>query len=99
MAVPYIGHLRARVRARFHVQIEVTSRESNIETAAAVPITGRVVRVFRGAISVGDEITFSVHVMRTGDDIWLRPSLMMIGPSFMPYETFIRTSHMEAFLN
>lgn len=94
MAVPYIGHLGARLRARFHVQLQVTYREAEFQTPAPVPVRGCVVRVFRGggAIRVGDEITFSVHVSRRGDDIWT-------GPSFMLYETFMRASHMEVFLN
>jgi hypothetical protein len=41
---------------------------------------------------VGDEVTFSVHVYRPGDDIWP-------GPRFMLYEDFIRLDHLEAFLN
>ena len=92
--VPYIGQLRARLLARFHVQIEVTFRDGEIETPAALPIKGTVVRVFRGvgAIGVGDEVAFSVEVARPEDDI-------PCGPSFMLYENFMRASHMEAFLN
>ena len=92
--VPYHGQLRARLLARFHVQIEVSFREGEIKTPAEVPVTGKVVRVFRGAIRVGDEITFSVHVMRPGDQ-----DRMWCGPSFLEYETFMHASHIEAFLN
>jgi hypothetical protein len=95
MAVPYIGQLKARLEARFHVQIEITFREADFATPAEVPITGRVVSVFRGAISVGDEITFSVHVTRPEDD-W---DMRLIGPTYMLYETFMRASYIEAFLN
>jgi len=94
MAVPYVGLLAARLRARFHVQVRVTHREPEFRTPAAVPVKGCVVRVFRGgaALSVGDEIGFSVHVYRSGDDIWT-------GPSFMLYESFMSRNHMEVFLN
>jgi hypothetical protein len=94
MAVPYHSHLGARLRARFHVQVQITDREAEPGTPAAVPVKGRVVRVFRsdGALNVGDEVLFSVHVRRKGDDIWP-------GPSFMLYETFANANHMELFLD
>ena len=94
MAVPYLGHLAARLRARFHVQVQVTHLEAVSQTPAAVPVKGRVVRVFRsgGTLRVGEEVMFSVHVCRPGDNIWP-------GPSFMLYETFMRANHMEVFLN
>src|SRR5260370_23217472 len=93
MAIPYIGHLAARLGARFHVQLEVTP-STVLQTPALVPLNGRVVRVFRsdGTLSVGDQVCFSVHVARQGDDIWT-------GPSFMSYEAFVCANHVEAFLN
>ena len=83
MAVPHIGHLAARLRARCHAQVQVEHTSANPKTPAAVPVKGRVVRVFRsgGALKIGDEVEFSVHVCRPGDDIWP-------GPTFMRYETF-----------
>jgi hypothetical protein len=94
MAVPYLGHLAARLQSRFHAQVQVTHPDAVFQTPAAVPVKGRVVRVFRnsGTLRVGDEVTFSVHVCRPGDVIWP-------GPSFMLYETFMRANHMEVFLN
>jgi hypothetical protein len=94
MAVPYIGHLRARLRARFHVQAQVSHSGAEFRTPAAIPVKGRIVRVFRsgGALRVGDEVMFSVNVCRPNDEI---PP----GPAFMPYETFIRATHMEVYLN
>ena len=94
MAVPHIGHLAARLRARFHAQVQVEHKGANLKTPAAVPVKGRVVRVFRsgGALKVGDEVEFSVHVFRPGDDFWP-------GPTFMTYETFMQATHMEVYLN
>jgi hypothetical protein len=94
MAVPYVGHLAARLKARFHVQVEFSHMSVNLSTPATVPIKGRVVRVFRrwGTLRVGDEVMFSVHVCRSGDDIWP-------GPDFMLYEDFIQTNYLEVYLN
>jgi hypothetical protein len=94
MTVPHIGHLAARLRARFHAQVQVQHTSANPKTPGAVPVKGRVVRVFRsgGALKVGDEVEFSVHVCRRGDDFWE-------GPSFMPYETFMEATYMEVYLN
>jgi hypothetical protein len=57
MTVPYVGHLNAR--ARFHVQVELTRVPSECKTPGAVPVLGRVVRVFRGnsILSIGDQLT------------------------------------------
>jgi hypothetical protein len=94
MAVPYIGHLEARLRARFHVQVQVSYSGAEPRTRAAVPVQGHVVRVFRsgGALHVGDEVRFSVNVRPSGERI-------MPGLTFMPYDTFIRANYMEVYLD
>ena len=94
MAVPHIGRLAARLRARFHAQVQVEHKAGTHQTPGAVPVKGRVVRVFRsgGALKVGDEVQFSVHVYRPGDDIWE-------GPAFMRYDTFMQAKYMEVYLN
>ena len=48
MAMPYVAHLHARVRARFHVQVELTGVPSDFQTPAKIPVSGLIVRVFRG---------------------------------------------------
>jgi hypothetical protein len=94
MAVPYIGHLRARLRARFHVQVRVSPPPTEFRTPAVVPVGGRVVRVFRGggAVRVGDEVRFAVPVCRQGDPIWP-------GYEFAWYDDFMRTTHLEVYLD
>lgn len=94
MAVPFHGHLRARLKARFHVQVQLEQPGADFETPAVVPVRGRVVRVFRGgrALRVGDEVRFSVTVFRRGGPVWP-------GAGFMWYDEFIRTTYMEAYLN
>ena len=94
MAVAYVGELRSRLSARFHVQIELTRAPSGFQTPAAVYVDGRVVRLFRGdsSLSIGDKLTFEVNVCRRGDRLPL-------GPSFMLYDTFLAARYLEAFLN
>ena len=94
MAVPYLGHLAARRGARFHAQVELVKPQAELQTPAALPVEGRVVRVFRGkgGLSLGQQVTFSVHVCRRGDNIWP-------GPKFMRYEDFTGARYMEVFLN
>jgi hypothetical protein len=94
MAVPYICHLAARLHARFHVQVELIRSGAAPQTPAAIPTKARVVRVFRGngAINVGDEIMFSVHVAGRNGEVWE-------DFCFLPYETYIQATYMEVFLN
>jgi hypothetical protein len=37
MAIPYVGLLSARSRARFHVQVELSSLVGDFQTPAAIP--------------------------------------------------------------
>jgi hypothetical protein len=94
MALPLISHLAARLRARMHVQVELTLIPSDFQTPAAVPVGGNVVRIFRGpsTLTVGRHVQFSVYVARHLDDIWP-------GPSFVPYDRFCAARLMEVFLN
>ena len=92
--VPYITVLKARLSARFHVQLELTRVPQEFQTPAAIPVEGRVLQIFRSdsSLSLGDKLIFEVHICRRGDEIPL-------GPSFMQYENFLSMRYMEAFLN
>ena len=94
MAVDYIGVLKARLTARFHVQVELTRVPQDFQTPAAILVEGRVVQIFRGdsSLSVGDKLIFDIHVFRKGDKL-------PCGPSFMLYDKFIATRYVEVFLN
>jgi len=85
MTVPYVGHLNARLRARFHVQVELTRVPSGCKTPGAVPVVGRVVRVFRGnsILSIGDQLTFDVRVFRPGNRL-------PVGAYSMLYESLVQ---------
>jgi hypothetical protein len=96
MAVPRIAHMAARLRARFHVQVRLEARPgADIRTPATVAVSGRVVRVFRGepALRVGDEVRFSVHLYRKGDELWPGAA------RFTLCDDFMRMTHVEAYLN
>ena len=94
MEVPYIEVLKARLAARFHVQVELTRVPQGFQTPAAIPVEGRVLQIFRGdsSLSLGDELIFDVRVCRESDTL-------PFGPSFMLYDRFISTRYMEVFLN
>ena len=63
MVMPGDVYTEARLRARFHVQVELDHTVVD-RTPGRVPVLGRVVRVFRG-----DEVRFSVPVCRDDDEI------------------------------
>jgi hypothetical protein len=92
--ISYDGILDARFHARFHVQVELTSVPSDFQTPAAIPVEGRVVRIFRGdsGLAIGDKLAFGINVCRRGDAI-------PIGSSYMSYENFLSGRYMEVFLN
>lgn len=94
MAVPWFGHLRARLDARLHVQVRLAGLPNVVVTPALVPVAGHVVRVFRGepTVRVGDAVQFPLPVHRPGDEIWP-------GPSFMRYDDLMQATHLEAYLN
>jgi hypothetical protein len=89
-----IGHLRARLVARFHVQVRLATPPTVERTPAVIPVAGHVVRVFRGrfTVRVGDEVRFFLRVCRHGDEI--PPGL-----SYVQYESLLRATHLEAYLN
>jgi hypothetical protein len=94
MAIHYNGILDRRLRARFHVQVELTGVPTDFQTPAQISVEARVVRIFRGdsILKIGDELTFDISVCRRGDKI-------PCGPSFMLYEKFVSGRYMEIFLN
>ena len=94
MAVPWFGHLRARLVAPFHVQVRLTPPPTVVRTPACISVAGHVVRVFRGRalLRVGDEVRFSLHVCRPGDE-------RSLGVSYMQCDTLLRATHLEVYLN
>ena len=94
MAIPYVGRLSARSRARFHVQVKLSSLLGDFQTPAAIPVEGSVVRIFRGdsSLSIGDKLAFHVNVCRREDRI-------PCGPAYMSYETFLQARYLETFLD
>jgi hypothetical protein len=94
MAMPRPAYDEARLRARYHVQIELAHATVG-ETPAHVPVIGRVRRIFRGddCLRLGDEVHFSVAVCRPGDD--LAPG----GHQWMYVRHLERATYMEAFLD
>jgi len=94
MAIFYLGCWRARVGARFHVQVELSGLPSDLQTPAAIPVQGCVVRIFRGdsSLSIGDTLAFHVNVCRRDDRI-------PCGPAYMLYDEFLRARYLEIFLN
>ncbi len=94
MAVPYVGHLAARLRAALHVQVELTLIPRDFQTPAAVPVESRLVRIFRGpsSLSLGQQVRFSLHVYRHGD-------VILPFPAFVLYDRFRMARYMEVFLN
>jgi hypothetical protein len=94
MALPDPAYDEARLRARYHVQVEV-AHATIAQTPARVPVTGRVRRIFRtdGRLGLGDEVHFSVAVCRPGDCI--APG----GDRWMYLWLFERTTYVEAFLD
>jgi hypothetical protein len=95
MAIPYVAELHARLRARFHVQLELTYLPSEFQTPTAITVEGFVIHVFRGgsSLSLGDKLTFDVNVCRRGD---LIPPF---GPTYQLYDKFLRARYVETFLN
>ena len=95
MAVPLSGHLAARERARYHVQLELHPVPDGFRTPSEIPVSGRVVRVFRsdGTLAVGDGVWFKVHVHR--GDLWgIAP-----GGSATHYDRIRSAKYVEAYLN
>jgi hypothetical protein len=62
--VPYITVLKARLSARFHVQVELTRVPQDFQTPAAIPVEGCVLQIFRGdsSLSLGDKLIFEIHI-------------------------------------
>jgi hypothetical protein len=94
MAIPYVGLLGARLRSRFHVQVELTRVPGDVRTPATISVDGCIVRIFRGdsSLSIGDRLTFRVSICRSGDRI---PP----GNTYQLYDEFLRAQYVEAFLN
>ena len=93
MAMPGPAYDEARLRARYHVQVEL-AHAAVATTPAHVPVTGRVRRIFRrdDSLRLGDEVHFSVAVCRPGDR--LAPG----GDRWMDLWLFERATYMEAYL-
>jgi hypothetical protein len=94
MVMPKPAYDEARLRARYHVQVELGQAGVG-KTPAHVPIVGRVARVFRGdgLLRPGEEVHFSVAVCRPGD------SLCPGGDLWMHLQDFETARYMEVFLD
>ena len=94
MAMPAPAYLERRLRARYHVQVELAYTPVT-DTPTYAPVAGCVRRVFRGdeRLGLGDEVHFSVAVRRPEDSI--RPG----GDLWMDLRAFEAAKYMEVFLN
>lgn len=79
MALPSVLYEEARLRARYHLQVEV-GRLSVAKTPAEISVQSEVRRIFRGDedLLCGDEVHFTVWVFSEGDELpcggvlWMR---------------------------
>lgn len=89
MAIPIQGRLTAREQAPFHLQMTFEPRTSHRGESELV---GKVVRVFRtdGRLLEGDEVSFPIHVCRSGDE----PT----GLAYIYEDAVARATFVEAYL-
>lgn len=96
--MPPPAYPEARLRALYHLQVEVTEAPNPEQTPAPVGVQSVVRRVFRtdGHISVGDAVCFDVWVSGEGDSILDLP----LGPLIVMSLRALRNSmYLEVFLN
>lgn len=97
-------YLAARRSARFHVQVELEKVPDNYPSFSDVPVTARVVRLFRHKwrwwhwpwrwrLEVGDRVSYAVSIVSEGDPI--RPG----GAFWTPYGALKNAKFMEVFLS
>jgi hypothetical protein len=90
----YPWHLKGRIMARYHVQVELIEKAIVSRTPVHASIFGKVMRVFRGddRLCVGSDVRFSIAVAKIEDD---RP---FGGEPWMLFTKFQIAKYMEAFL-
>jgi len=94
MAVPFITHLRARLHARFHVQLQLDEIPEPAGGGTPVTLEGRIVRAFRthDGMAVGDLVRFPVRLLADDD-------VAPFDGVFVRYRELAASRHVEAFLN
>jgi len=94
--MPSPAYTEAKLRARYHVQVEVEEREEVDSTPAHPAVSGRVRHVFRGDdLRFGDVVRFSVAVVRKSEV----DKIPAGGLLWMTYSAFQNTTYFEVFLD
>lgn len=86
----------ARMEARYHVQVAVESVAQPARSPGPCTVSGRVVRLFRGAageLAFGTPVRFEVSCRRPGDEIPAGPVL------WTDAEALARARYLEVYLN
>jgi hypothetical protein len=70
MAIPLAGRVEWRMRAPYHVQLELETKSDPVRIPSEVVLKGRVLRVFRsdGRLGPGDRVAFKLWVCKPGDE-------------------------------
>ena len=83
----------SRLRAKYHLQIEINDRAEVGQTPTDTPLFCRVRRVFRGEdLHIGDDVRFTVYVI--GDLEEVDPDV----EGFMYLSTLLAARYLEVFL-
>jgi hypothetical protein len=92
MAISWEGRIEWRMKAPFHVQLELGERAELSKMPGETLVPGRAVRVFRtdGRLQNGDRIAFTLWVCEPGDE----PT----GPAFIYQDAFVQAKYLEAYL-
>jgi len=92
-AIPETAYRTARRKAELHVQMTVTAVYVPRETPGKCVVEGKVVRVFRGRIEDGADVTLEIRCRRESDKE--RPS----GIQYLDAESLQAAKFLEAYIN
>ena len=93
--LPASHYLRAQRTADWHVQVELLKVPTVASTPATATVHAKIVRIFRATspITLGEELTFGVSVIRPDDEM---PASGII---WTDYDQLTAARFMEVFLN